>query len=176
MRFTAPMPNAPRTPVRLGQVLAGALVVLGSSTAAGAAAGPPHDRTASLPGACADVSTDPADFPRAVPLPQGEYTVRGYIRADCRQFLDLAMDTVDLGPEERHLVRRLRAKGFHGVTSNSRTVEVDMGPDTPPELREEYTIRAHGRGLRVKVELGFVGAAPRWGGTALVRYVLRPLR
>ncbi|MDR7253282.1 hypothetical protein J2X46_002267 [Nocardioides sp. BE266] len=37
-------------------------------------------------------------------------------------------------------------------------------------------IRAHGRGLRVKVELTFVGAAPGWSGTALVRYTLRPLR
>ncbi|MCY4728362.1 hypothetical protein NYO98_18925 [Nocardioides sp. STR2] len=171
------MPKPPTVPVRLGHVLAGVLVVLGSTTVARAAAEPgPHDRLAGLPGPCADVSTDPADFPRAVPLPQGAYTVRGFIRADCRQFLDLAMDTEDLGPEERHLVRRLRAKGFRGVTSDSRTVEVDMGPDAPPELREEYTIRAYGRGLRVKVELGFVGAAPRWGGTALVRYVLRPLR
>jgi len=177
MRFTAPMPKLPTASLRLRHVLAGALVLVGSASVAGVAAEPgPPGHAVDRPGPCGDVSTDAADFPRAVPLPQGEYTVRGYIRADCKQFLDLAMDTDDLGPEQRHLVRGLRAKGFHGVTSSSRTVEVDTGPETAPEMREEFTVRARGRSLRVKVELSFVGAAPRWSGTALVRYVLRPLR
>ena len=122
------------------------------------------------------MSTDPADFPRVVPLPQGEYTIRGYLRVDCRQLLDLAMETEDLKPEQRHLVRRFKAKGFRGVTWTSRMVEVDTGPESAPEWREEFEIHAHGRGLRVKVELSFVGAAIRWSGTALVRYVVRPLR
>ena len=111
-----------------------------------------------------------------VPLPRGDYTVRGYLRVDCRQLLDLAMETDDLEPERRHLVRRFRAKGFRGVSWTSRTVEVDTGPGSEPEQREEFEIRARGRGHRVKVELGFVGAAPRWGGTALLSYVVRPLR
>jgi hypothetical protein len=171
------MPKIATASIRLSHVLAGALVVVGSTSVAGVAAEPaPPGHTVDRSGPCGDVSTDEADFPRVVPLPEGEYTVRGYIRADCKQFLDLAMDTDDLEPEQRHLVGRLRAKGFHGVTSRSRTVEVVTGPETEPEMREEFVIRAHGRGLRVKVELSFVGAAPRWGGTALVRYVLRPLR
>ncbi len=177
MRFTAPMPKPPTLPMRVSHVLAGVLVVLGSSSMAGVAAEPrPHGPTSGRPGPCGEVSTDPADFSRVVPLPQGEYTIRGYLRVDCKQFLDLAMETDDLKPEQRHLVRRFRAKGFQGVTWDSRMVEVDTGPESAPEWREEFVIRARGRGLHVKVELGFVGAVPRWSGTALVRYVVRPLR
>ena len=177
MRFTSPMPKLPTVPIRLSQVLAGALVVLGSSSSAGVAAEPrSYAATSARPGSCGEVSGDPADFPRAVPLPQGEYTIRGYLRVDCRHLLDLAMGTDDLKPEQRHLVRRFRAKGFRGVTWTSRMVEVETGPETAPDWREEFVIRARGRGLRVKVELSFVGAAPRWSGTAVVRYVVRPLR
>lgn len=177
MRFTAPMPKSPTVPIRLSHVLAGALVVLGSSSVAGVAAEPgPPGHTPGRPGPCGEASADPADFPRVVPLPQGEYTTRGYLRVDCRQFLHLAMETDDLKPEQRHLVRRFRAKGFRGVNWTSRTVEVQTGPESEPEWREEFEIHARGRGYRVKVELGFVGAAPRWSGTALVEYVVRPLR
>lgn len=171
------MPKLPTVPIRLSHVLAGVLVVLGSSSVAGVAAEPGrHGHTSERSGPCGEVSGDPADFPRVVPLPQGDYTIRGYLRVDCKEVLDLAMETDDLKPEQRHLVRRFRAKGFRGVNWTSRTVEVDTGPETEPEMREEFVIRARGRGLRVKVELSFVGAAPRWGGTALVRYWVRPLR
>lgn len=160
-------------PIRVNRALAAAVVVVvGSSSAAGVAAEPAATHQAR---ACASFSTDPDDFPRAVPLPRDDYTVRGYLRGSCKQVLDLAMDTDDLGPVQSDLVERFRAKRFHGVTSKSRTVEVDMGPGTEPEQREEFVVRAHGRDLRVKVELTFVGAAPRWSGTALIRYKLRRL-
>jgi hypothetical protein len=171
------MPKRPTVPIRLSHLLAGALVVVASSSVAAVAAEPaPAGRTADRVGRCAAFSTDPADFPRSVPLPQADYQVRGFLRVDCRQVLDLAMDTDDLAPVQSDLVGRLRAKGFHGVRSTSRMVEVEIGPGIEPEMREVFVIRASGRGLRVKVELSFVGAAPRWGGTALVRYTLRPLR
>lgn len=163
MRFTASVSS-------LRRVLATAAIVAGSSAVTAVAAADQAPRV----GACGAFSTDPADFPRAVPLPGDDYTVRGYLRADCKQVLDLAMDTDDLDPVQSDLVRRLRAKGFHGVTSASRTVEVDMGPESEPEQREEFVVRARGRGLRLKVELSFVGAAPRWSGTALVHYTVRP--
>ena len=177
MRFTARMPMSSTASIRLSQVVACVLVVLGTAPVVGASAEPMQRTNASdRAAACPAVSTDPADFPRAVPMPQGEHEVRGYLRADCRHILDLALDTEDLAPERRHLVRRLRAVGFHGVVSTSRTVEVDIGPDSEPEQRGEFTVRASGRGLRVAIELSFVGAAPRWGGTALIRYVVRPQR
>ncbi|MBS2940421.1 hypothetical protein KDN32_22005 [Nocardioides sp. J2M5] len=171
----------PTVPMRVSHVVATALVVpvlLGSSSPAGATAGPvPSGQAAGRQAACPPTSTDPADFPRSVPLPRDDYTVRGYLGVDCRHLLDLAMETDDLGPVQADLVRRMRAKGFHGVTSRSRMAEVPTGPGgTEPEVREEFVVRATGRGLRVKVDLGFVGVAPRWSGTALVRYVLRPLR
>ncbi|MFC0222591.1 hypothetical protein [Nocardioides zeicaulis] len=152
------------------------VALVGSAGSAGAATASPREDTAGRSARCPAVSTDPADFPRAVPLPQDDYTVRGYLRASCRQLLDLALDTDELGPVQQHLVDRFRARGFHSVTSRSRTVEVQTGPETDPELHEEYVVRARGRGLRVTVDMSFVGAAPRWGGTALVRYVVRPLR
>ena len=171
------MPKRPTVPIRLRHVLAGAFVVVASSSAAGVAAEPAAPGpTAHRAGRCAAFSTNPADFPRSVPLPQDEYQVRGYLRVDCKQLLDLAMDTDDLAPVQSDLVSRLRAKEFRDVRSTSRMVEVDLGPGVEPEMREVFVIRASGRGLRVKVELSFVGAAPRWGGTALVRYKLRPLR
>ena len=177
MRFTASMPTSLTPPNRLSRVLVGALVVLGSSSVAGVAAEPgPHDRTSGRPGPCGEASADPADFPRVVPLPRGDYTIRGYLRVDCRQVLDLALETDDLKPEQRHLVRRFRAKGFRGVTWTSRTVEVPTGPETEPERREEFVVHVRGHGHRVTVDLSFVGVAPRWSGTALVRYVVRPLR
>lgn len=180
VRFTASM-TRPTVPMRLGHVVATALVVpalLGTGPSAGATAAPaPAGPSAGRQAACPPTSVDPADFPRAVPLPRDDYTVRGYLRVDCRHLLDLAMETDDLEPVQADLVRRLRAKGFHGVTSRSRAADVPTGPGgTEPEVREEFVVRASGRGLRVKVDLSFVGVAPRWSGTVLVRYVLRPLR
>ncbi|RYB90953.1 hypothetical protein EUA93_18620 [Nocardioides oleivorans] len=177
-----PKPEAPPTRSRhaLARTLApvavlAVLAVPGSSSASAADVAGADDRAAGRPASCAEASVDPADFPRVVPLPQGEYTVRGYLRSRCRHLLDLAMEVDDLGPEQSHLVQRLTAKRFRDVTSTSRTVEVDTGPDTEPELREEFKVRARGHGYRVRIELSFVGAAPRWSGTALVRYVVRPL-
>lgn len=175
MRFTARMPLPSPVPIRLRHAVVAALLVV--TTGSGAVALPgPHHQPSARPGPCGEASADVADFPRVVPLPR-EHTVRGYLRVDCKQLLDLALETDDLGPVQEHLVRRFRAKGFHGVTSTSRMAEVPTGPGgTEPEVREEFVVRATGHGLRVKVDLSFVGVAPRWSGTALVRYVVRPAR